>query len=418
MKKILFVATYPNQPTGYSKIANKLSNFLAEIPNVKIYYFGFANFEYSRLKDRYINPNITFIDVIKEEKDKGNNELYGVNIIGEKINEIDPDILFIYNDIIVVCRLLNSIIEYRKNNIQKFKIYTYLDLVYDYEKPLFVDHVNNNVDKIILFSEHWMKNMITMGCDKNKLSVLYHGFNNDIFFNIDKKQARKTLNLKEEDFIILNLNRNSYRKATDITIRAYLMLMKKYNYPDNIKLFIQCDLKANSGYDIKELFLVESLRLQIPNDKYIKIINNNILQLNMSIFNITDIIINNLYNACDVGINTCIGEGFGLCNLEGACLGKPQIISNVGALRDIFKDCKTKDLIIEPKTSYYISKHTDEHVGLVYLCDAIDICNALDKVYNNYNYYEKVYKKFSVKLKEKYNWKKISENLTDIILSC
>jgi glycosyltransferase involved in cell wall biosynthesis len=415
MYKILFVATYPNQPIGYSKIANKLSNIIANIPNIKLYYFGFANFDRSRINDRYIHPNITFIDVVKEEKLKGNNELYGVNILEDTILTVQPDMIFIYNDIVVLCRLINSIVEYRKRYIQTFKIITYLDLVYDFEKPLFINHVINNTQKIIVFSEHWMKNMIDMGCNPNKLSVLYHGFNNDIFKPVDKITARKSFGIAENDFVILNLNRNSYRKALDITIRAYLMFMKKINYPDNVKLFLQCDTENNSGYDIKELLYIESIRLNIPKEHYEKIINNCILRLNMPIYDITDVVINNLYNACDVGINTCVGEGFGLCNLEHACLGKPQVISNVGALRDIFSECDTKDLIIEPKLSLYISKHTDEHAGYIYICDPSDVCEALYKVYNNYNYYQLIYQKLSLKLQDKYNWNSIQKQLEDII---
>ena len=61
--KILFVASYPNQPIGYSKVANKISNFLAE-KGAEVHYFGFSNFPESTI-ERYIHPNIKFIDAIK-----------------------------------------------------------------------------------------------------------------------------------------------------------------------------------------------------------------------------------------------------------------------------------------------------------------------------------------------------------------
>ena len=224
---ILFIATYPNQPIGYSKIANKLSNILSEIPDVKLYYFGFANFEESKINDRYIHPNIEFIDVVKEERDLGNNELYGVNILEKVIIKIKPQLLFIYNDIIVVCRLINSIVEYRKKYVQNFKIYTYIDLVYDYERPEFLRHMYFNSEKIFVFSDYWKTHLKNMGFDDNKISVLYHGFNKDIFHKLDILCAKKKIGIDENDFIILNSNRNSYRKAQDITIASFLLFLKK-----------------------------------------------------------------------------------------------------------------------------------------------------------------------------------------------
>jgi glycosyltransferase involved in cell wall biosynthesis len=411
MYNILFVATYPDQPIGYSKIANRLSNYLANIPDVKVYYFGFANFDRTRIKGRYIHPDITFIDVVAEEKRRGHeDELYGVNVLLETLLQLKPQMLFIYNDIIVTSRLINVIIDYRKKYVQKFLVYCYVDLVYDYEKPLYINHILNNSHFIFTFSEHWKKNLLSMGGDPNKIDVLYHGFNKDIFSILDKYELRKESGLKQDDFLILNLNRNSYRKAQDITVRAYLILMKKLGYPTNVKLFLQCDISSKTGYDIYDLVDIESKRLDIPALTANNIKTNQIMQLNLPINKISDDVINKIYNICDVGINTCIGEGFGLCNLEQACLGKPQVISKVGALEDIFEDYPS-ELLIEPVGSFYISPHTDGHVGLCYLVTAEQCAEGLLKIYSNYNYYSNIAKEFGEKLIKKYDWDLIEQKL-------
>ena len=393
---ILFIATYPNQPNGYSKIANKLSNILVEIPNVKLYYFGFANFEESKINDRYINPNIEFIDVVKKERDLGNNELYGVNILEKVIIKIKPQLLFIYNDIIVVCRLINSIIEYRMKYFQNFKIYTYIDLVYDYERPEFLRHMYFNSEKIFVFSDYWKTHLKNMGFDDNKISVLYHGFNKDIFHKLDNLYAKKKIDIDENDFIILNANRNSYRKAQDITIASFLLFLKKNNFNRRIKLFLYCEMDSKNGYKIHSIIEVECIKLNLD---YQKIINNHILHLKQ--LNVSDEIINTLYNACDIGINTCIGEGFGLCNMEHAILGKPQIVSNVGAFKDIFKNF---DTTVKPSCNYQICNHTDEHNGTAYICKPEDFAEKLQNVYNNYLYYKELFEKESVNMINKYSW--------------
>jgi glycosyltransferase involved in cell wall biosynthesis len=407
MFNILFVGTYPTQPIGYSKIANKISNYIAELPNIKLYYFGFGNFTESIIY-RQVHPNIQFIDVIQEEKINGTNDLYGVNIFQDTIIKINPNLIFMYNDIIVLSRLMNQIINYRINNKQLFKIITYVDLVYDFERPLYIQHIFKNSDMVLVFSEHWKKNLKIMNLNEKKINVLYHGFNDDIFYKQDTNKCKKILHLSQDNFIILNANRNTYRKAQDITIAAFLLFLKKQNFNSNIKLLLHCDSDAIAGYDILNIIEVECMKLNIDNDL---IVNNHILKL--SNLHVNDNIINILYNACDIGINTCIGEGFGLCNMEHAILGKPQIVSNVGAFKDIFKNITTT---VEPICSYQISNHTDYHNGVAYICNPQDFAEKMNDIYLNYEQYQNEFQNFGENIKSKYDWNKIKEELYKYIM--
>ena len=106
--RVLFYGTYPDQGIGYSKISNKITNFLSSRDGVELYYFGISNFisDEKRVK-RDINCNIKFIDAYAEEKKLGNNELFGVNVFTTFIDSVKPDIIFIYNDMVVVSRLFN-----------------------------------------------------------------------------------------------------------------------------------------------------------------------------------------------------------------------------------------------------------------------------------------------------------------------
>ena len=90
--KILFFASYPDIAIGYSRIANIISNHLAEKGH-KIYYIGISNFGTNKCV-RYIHPDITLIDAYQEEKDDGTDELYGVNVICKYIKKINPDVVF------------------------------------------------------------------------------------------------------------------------------------------------------------------------------------------------------------------------------------------------------------------------------------------------------------------------------------
>ena len=178
---ILFFASYPTLPIGYARIGNILSNYLAE-QNHTVYYLGISNFNVNNV-DRYIHPNIKMIDALVEEKKNNSNELYGVNVICDLIDKIKPDFLFLYNDIIVISRIFNNFIE--KNITVNFKIFTYLDLVYEYEKIELVNHVNHFSDLIIVFSDCWKNNLINMGVNEKKIDVLPHGFDTNIFFPLN-----------------------------------------------------------------------------------------------------------------------------------------------------------------------------------------------------------------------------------------
>ena len=48
--------------------------------------------------------------------------------------------------------------------------------------------------------------------------------------------------------------------------------------------------------------------------------------------------INILYNACDIGLNTAEGEGFGLCASEHAAIGCPQVAQKIGGMQEFLND--------------------------------------------------------------------------------
>ena len=145
--KILFVASHPYSTSGYSKIAYLLSNTLATVKlknNEKIDVTYFAVDGYSEIlkNERRLAGNIK---VVPDTSSIHSGELY------KKINPLiikeKPDILFIYNDIVVACNIFNKLLELKESQ-KKFKVITYIDLVYPYEKFLFINHMNKFSDKI------------------------------------------------------------------------------------------------------------------------------------------------------------------------------------------------------------------------------------------------------------------------------
>lgn len=410
--KILFYATYPNIATGYSRIGNILTNYLAEKGH-DVYYFGISNFKTNTV-DRYIHPNIKLIDALEEEKKLNSNELYGVNTICDFVLKINPDIVFLYNDLIVISRIFNNF--HDVGIVKNFKIITYLDLVYPYEKIRLINHINSYSDAILVFSDYWKNNLISMGIDENKIGILYHGFDDENFFEIENSDAKKYFNFEPDDFLILNTNRNSYRKAIDKTIDAFIKFLRLKNMNPKIKLFLNMDIRKNENSSMV------SSSCDVLNYIKISCLENNLdfqHVLNKYIFvgqkdKLTDQELNKLYNACDIGLNTCLGEGFGLCNLEHAGVGKPQIISNVGGLSDIFKS--DYSFPINPTEKIYVGNELDYHGGYLELCPVSEFVNGLDTYYNNRVLANEHGNKSMEIIRKKYNWKKILDELDEFII--
>ena len=398
--RILFFATYPTQPTGYARIGNILTNYLAQVGH-EVHYLGISHFQNSAI-ERDIHPFIHLIDALAERKE-GSTELYGVDIICEKIQQIKPDLVFIYNDVIVINRILNEFINTKL--AKTFKLCIYMDMVYEYQRILYFQNIQAWADLILVFSDCWKRNLMKLGLPAEKIAILPHGFDAQLFQPLDNVKSKQLMGFAPDDFLVLNTNRNAYRKAHDITIEAFIKFLKNHYYNPKLKLYLNLLQNSNQGYTILELIKVICLK----NDAdYERIVMNHIF-IRPSDLYLTDEKLNTLYNACDVGLNTCIGEGFGLCNLEHASLGKPQIISQVGALADIFQP--EYATLIKPVADLYLSPLTDDHQGYMQICAADDFATALNHYYENRELAQAHGALSREILTKKYEWQSILERL-------
>jgi glycosyltransferase involved in cell wall biosynthesis len=398
--KILFYCSHPTQSNGYARIGNNITNYFASCKNIDLYYFGITGFKESRV-DRFINPKIKLIEVFEESPSKNP---YGDDLIVSKIKEIQPDIVFLYNDILVIARIINEI----KTLPKTFQIYTYIDLVYEFERSEIIKYIDIFTDKFFVFSECWKENLSRLQINQSKIFVLHHGIDYSRIYKTNQEQSRKMFNFLPEDFIILNLNRNTHRKAIDITIRAFLIFLQKHQSDPRIKLFLN-GIMENSSYPNLEIIKIECNRLGLDFNN----ISTHHIMINQNI--ISDFELNHLYNATDLGINTCFGEGFGLCNLEHASVGKAQIASKVGALKDIFVEGHAK--LIEPVTRIYSPIALELTGGYMEICRAEDFAEALDYYYLHPQDRLDDGKFYEQKIPDVYDWNHILKEFIDKHLS-
>jgi glycosyltransferase involved in cell wall biosynthesis len=139
------------------------------------------------------------------------------------------------------------------------------------------------------------------------------------------------MNIPEEVFLFVNLNRNQPRKRHDLMIMAYGDLIVRH--PSKlIFLMCVCDKGDKGGFPIFDIFTRE-LHLRGVNPEHFK----NRLLLSAKEMTFTDDEIQMFYTIADVGISTADGEGFGLCAFEQMGHGVPQVLSNVVGHREYCK---------------------------------------------------------------------------------
>lgn len=124
--------------------------------------------------------------------------------------------------------------------------------------------------------------------------------------------------------------------------------------------------------------------------------------------------VNALYNAVDIGINTCDGEGFGLCNFENAAVGVPQVVPALGGFLDFFDaSCA---ILVQPRTSFYVDSGRDSVGGEAQMCDQSDFALAILEYHKDPDLVHRHGQEARRRITEgtRYAWPDIAVSLCDI----
>jgi glycosyltransferase involved in cell wall biosynthesis len=292
----------------------------------------------------------------------------------------------------------------KKEDQMDFKIIAYIDQVYLNQKKEFINFINDNADFGMLFTKYWEDCIIEQGL-KLPHDYLPHGFNPNIYYPIPKRLVRLHYGISPDDFVILNLNRNQPRKRWDICLKAFAEIVSRYPQ-EPIKLLI--GTATQGAWNLIELFERELKKRNCTLEQGMK----HVIILDRP-QKVSDEETNILYNVADIGINTCDGEGFGLCNFEQAAIGIPQIVSKLGGFLDFFDE--KNSIMPEPKMAYYVDHSRDMVAGEALLCNYIDFVEAIETYYFNKEIREKHSKAARSKILTDYKWQNIADKLHSII---
>jgi glycosyltransferase involved in cell wall biosynthesis len=367
--KVFFISTHPAVGTGYARVGNKITNYLANLPDVEVVYYAFQRLDEYIIEDRVVDSRIKIYDAIKEDPETPGG--FGYNGILPALIKEKPDILFIYGAVPVT----NDIMKLIPKEHCPPKKFFYADIVYEWQDPISYHILRNfKFDRIFTFTKYWRDHLINdLGFHPKVVTVLSHGVDFDTFVDVPQNEAKEKMGIKPTDYLIMNMNRNSGRKNWEVTITAFLQLLKRFDLDKKIKLYCCCDMETEGGSNLTHIVEHECLRMSLDADD---IFQHNILFCKRA-GRMKDSEINNIYNAADVCINTCYGEGFGLITMEHLYFNRPQILSGVPSSKELFGKYSH---IVEPKLK--LLKMTGFR-GILYYCDPTDFTDALEYCYTN-----------------------------------
>jgi glycosyltransferase involved in cell wall biosynthesis len=404
-----------------------ITKYLGKYDDIELTIYGFQNFSNSQsqiILRNEINSNVIIYDAYANEDPKRNG--FGEKEIGDYIKKHPQDYIIIFNDAMITSAITATIINECGNCKNKFKLISYMDQVYTYQKKDYINILNTYYDSIIAFTPYWREIAYKLGIRRDmNIHILPHGFDHNLYYPIDQSIARIYYNYNEEDFMILNLNRNQPRKRWDTTIIAWAEFVERHYNVNMTKTITKKDCKINKYtsrpiklvvgtsmdgfWDLMDVFENEIKFRNVPFE-YAK---NTIISVNMP-QQLSDRDINILYNACDVGLNTADGEGFGLCGFEGLAVGKAQISSYVGGMREFLNDDIA--ILIKPKLKIYLDTKGNGIGGVAELCDPHDVAEAYWKYFSSPELMNKHAQKGRQHILTNYRWEQMIKHLYNNII--
>lgn len=364
--KFMLISTHLQQFTGYSKVSYNMVHELTKQPWVELVHFGFQRVPGAPENYRGYPSGVDVIDAAGMEKPP--QQGFGFTVLPDVLRRKSPDVILIYNDMSVVARFLEEI---RKSGIPRtFKIWVYVDQVYNTQSQMFLDILNRDADRVFAFSPYWKQCLKDQGITR-PMDVILHGFDRNKFFPIPKELVRKTLNLPQDIFLMLCLNRNQPRKRYDLLLMAFVELIVKYPTKPIFLLCI-CDKGDKGGWWLFDIFQRELSMRGVPMEQF-----GSRLMLTSQDMTFRDEDINMFYNAADIGVSSADGEGWGLCNFEQMGVGVPQVVPDVGGFKEFCNSENT--VVVKPKYRYYLPNAFSPVGGEANACDPHDICLAMEE---------------------------------------
>lgn len=329
------------------------------------------------------------------------------------IEEIDPELLFILHDIWCFDHYLRVLGPYR----DRLKIVCYIPLdgrIVNEEDAAALEQA----DRVVVYTEFARKEFegaFERLRDKRgggafpAVDIIPHGTDLECFRPFPEllqasfaSPARAGVKRRvfgdfqglDESFIVLNASRPDIRKRIDLTVAGFAGFAA--DKPTNVRLCLHHAIMGEpEGEQIASLVRQYGLEGR--------------LHLNpLAGGVIDDDELNLLYNACDVGINTSMGEGWGMVSFEHGASGAAQIVPDHSACAELWQG---RAEMIQPARRFIPDSSVLE-MGEV---SAEGVAQALSNLYDNPQRRQQLARAaFENAQKPEYSWEAIMGRFDDL----
>jgi glycosyltransferase involved in cell wall biosynthesis len=238
------------------------------------------------------------------------------------------------------------------------------------------------------------------------IDVIPHGVDIETFRPLGGRRAvrrelfagRADVHELEDAFIVLNANRPVPRKRVDLTIEGFARFAR--GKPRNVRLYLHQAIQV--GQDrarIDGWIDAAGIRDRV-------IMPDNVGQGAITL----DDRLNLIYNTCDVGLTTTMGEGWGLVSLEHGATGAAQIVPRHSACEEIWEGAA---LMLDP-----IHRGVPEEFSPLELAtvSAEHVAEALERLYRDVELRRKLsIAAFDVARRPAYSWKRIAQQFDTLL---
>lgn len=340
-KKILWYSDSPFVETGFAQVAKQILMALYNTALYDIEVVPTANkttwYDQKKFPLKIHTPSYN-------PKDP-----YNMGLLLECIEKSDYDILFTFNDLGVVNMATKEIVKARTK--KKFKWINYSPIDCDMYFLTMYD-AYTLADIAVTYTKYGFDTAIrNEPLLRRKLKVIGHGCEPEVFKPLPVEQIReyraKEYNASDTDKIILNVNRNQWRKDLKSSMKVFDILAET---DPNIKLHLHAlksvgDSPVPLTYNIKHKNRIKFADRKLDGD-----------------IGVTREEMNLMYNAADVVISTSVAEGWGLSTTEAFAAGTPVIVPNNTSFTELIGEGNERGVlapVVDQSVVYYSNDFAD-----------------------------------------------------------
>ena len=285
--------------------------------------------------DPWDTPMKLYVPNFKERAD-----ILGQSRIIELMGKVMPDaVVFVQDPQVVLNILANNPwdrdqvlwrgISHPSGYTYKPPIIAYL-AVDGYDNPRSWDVLAERVTRVAM-SHHGQAAM-------PEAPVVWHGVDTSVYRPRDKAEAKRELGFDPARFLVLRVDKNTWRKDYPATWRALRPILRRH--PD-IDVHWHCRPNASDGYDLANVrWNDEDIRERVT------------LSADLGGFiGWPEERLATLFAAADLFVSTAWGEGFGLNLLQAIASGTPVIAQDCSAITEVVGP---GGILIRPKERTYV----------------------------------------------------------------